>query len=77
MTDFEDLAALDAANVMQTYGRLPVAFVRGEGKVGIAASGALSSARTPACADPSAIVPAGPRKFVVACRSGSLVLYGP
>src|ERR1700675_544207 len=31
MTKFDDLAALDAVNVMQTYGRLPVAFVRGEG----------------------------------------------
>ena len=30
-TDFDELAALDADNVMQTYGRLPVAFVRGEG----------------------------------------------
>jgi predicted acetylornithine/succinylornithine family transaminase len=30
-TNFEELAELDAANVMQTYGRLPVAFVRGEG----------------------------------------------
>src|SRR5215831_17274818 len=28
---FEDLKALDAEHVMQTYGRLPVAFVRGEG----------------------------------------------
>jgi acetylornithine/N-succinyldiaminopimelate aminotransferase len=28
---FAELAELDAANVMQTYGRLPVAFVRGEG----------------------------------------------
>jgi acetylornithine/N-succinyldiaminopimelate aminotransferase len=31
MTHFEELAVLDAANVMATYGRLPVAFVRGEG----------------------------------------------
>jgi acetylornithine/N-succinyldiaminopimelate aminotransferase len=31
MTAFDDLAALDAAHVMQTYARLPVAFVRGEG----------------------------------------------
>ncbi|MGO9873691.1 MAG: acetylornithine transaminase [Acidimicrobiia bacterium] len=31
MSHFEDLAALDAANVMHTYGRMPVAFVRGEG----------------------------------------------
>ncbi len=30
-TSFEELADLDAGNVMQTYGRLPVAFVRGEG----------------------------------------------
>jgi predicted acetylornithine/succinylornithine family transaminase len=33
MTVFEELAALDAHHVMQTYGRLPVAFVRGEGTV--------------------------------------------
>ena len=32
-TKFEELAALDADHVMQTYGRLPVAFVRGEGTV--------------------------------------------
>jgi len=31
MTVFAELSAMDAANVMQTYGRLPVAFVRGEG----------------------------------------------
>jgi predicted acetylornithine/succinylornithine family transaminase len=33
MSTFDDLAALDAEHVMQTYGRLPVAFVRGEGTV--------------------------------------------
>jgi acetylornithine/N-succinyldiaminopimelate aminotransferase len=32
-TKFDELAALDAEHVMQTYGRLPVAFVRGEGTV--------------------------------------------
>jgi predicted acetylornithine/succinylornithine family transaminase len=31
VTALEELQALDAAHVMQTYGRLPVAFVRGEG----------------------------------------------
>ncbi len=31
MISFADLAALDAEHVMQTYGRAPVAFVRGEG----------------------------------------------
>jgi acetylornithine/N-succinyldiaminopimelate aminotransferase len=31
MTKLTELQALDAENVMQTYGRLPVAFVRGEG----------------------------------------------
>jgi acetylornithine/N-succinyldiaminopimelate aminotransferase len=31
MTRFDELAQLDAEHVMQTYGRLPVAFVRGEG----------------------------------------------
>ncbi|GAC1421850.1 MAG: acetylornithine transaminase [Actinomycetota bacterium] len=31
--DFEEIKALDHAYVMQTYGRLPVAFARGEGAV--------------------------------------------
>jgi acetylornithine/N-succinyldiaminopimelate aminotransferase len=31
MSVFDELQRLDAENVMQTYGRLPVAFVRGEG----------------------------------------------
>ena len=31
MSTYDDLRALDAEHVMQTYGRLPVAFVRGEG----------------------------------------------
>jgi len=31
VSTFAELEALDAQNVMQTYGRLPVAFVRGEG----------------------------------------------
>ena len=31
MTTLDDLIELDSDNVMQTYGRLPVAFVRGEG----------------------------------------------
>ena len=30
---YDEIAALDAQHVMQTYGRLPVAFVRGEGSV--------------------------------------------
>jgi acetylornithine/N-succinyldiaminopimelate aminotransferase len=31
MTTFQEIVGLDAEHVMQTYGRLPVAFVRGEG----------------------------------------------
>jgi acetylornithine/N-succinyldiaminopimelate aminotransferase len=31
MTTFDEIKALDAEHVMQTYGRLPVAFVRGDG----------------------------------------------
>jgi acetylornithine/N-succinyldiaminopimelate aminotransferase len=30
-TRFDEIAALDAEHVMGTYGRAPVAFVRGEG----------------------------------------------
>jgi predicted acetylornithine/succinylornithine family transaminase len=33
VSEFEELAQLDADHVMQTYGRLPIAFVRGEGTV--------------------------------------------
>jgi predicted acetylornithine/succinylornithine family transaminase len=33
MSGFEELRALDAEHVMQTYARVPVAFVRGEGTV--------------------------------------------
>ena len=36
---FDELVALDAANVMQTYGRAPVAFVRGEGTILFDAAG--------------------------------------
>lgn len=36
----DEIVALDAANVMQTYGRAPVAFVRGEGTVLYDANGA-------------------------------------
>ena len=35
----DELVALDAANVMQTYGRTPVAFVRGEGTLLFGADG--------------------------------------
>ena len=31
MTAFDEIQQLDAEHVMQTYGRMPVAFVRGEG----------------------------------------------
>ena len=33
MTDLDQIVGLDAEHVMQTYGRLPVVFVRGEGTV--------------------------------------------
>jgi predicted acetylornithine/succinylornithine family transaminase len=36
---YDELVALDAAHVMQTYGRAPVAFVRGEGTILYDASG--------------------------------------
>ena len=36
---FDELVALDAANVMQTYGRAPVAFVRGQGTILFDAAG--------------------------------------
>ena len=57
-------------------GRL--AFVRGEGKGGVlSSSGGVATAHSSACGDAIALVPAGARRFLVACRSGTLVMYGP
>ena len=54
-----------------------VAFVRGDGTLGVVSpSGQVSLAGSTACLDPTHLVPAGPKRFLVACRSGTLKLYG-
>lgn len=64
------------APVVDSDGR--VGFVRGDGRVGVvSAEGRVTAAATAACVTPIGIVPAGDGKFVVACRNGSLKLYGP
>ncbi len=53
-----------------------VAFVRADGKVGVVApDGAISAAQGMACYDPMGIVPAGPKRFLVACRAGTIRMY--
>jgi hypothetical protein len=54
-----------------------VAFFRSSGRVGVVEpNGAVAVASERLCARPLALVPAGPRRMVAACRSGTLVLYG-
>lgn len=54
-----------------------VAFVRGDGKVGIVApDGGITTLPGMACYDPMGIVPAGAKRFLVACRAGTLRMYG-
>lgn len=54
-----------------------VAFARNSGKVGVLSSdGAVITAAPRQCARPVAILPAGEARFIVACRSGSVALFG-
>ncbi|MCC6521134.1 MAG: PQQ-binding-like beta-propeller repeat protein [Polyangiaceae bacterium] len=54
-----------------------VAFVRGSGRVAVVDEhGAVHDASTRFCSRPLAVVPAGPGRFVVACRSGTLGMFG-
>ncbi len=54
-----------------------VAFVRSDGRVGVVSpTGAVRAVDKPACGSPFALVPAGDKKFLVACRNGSVKLYG-
>ena len=55
-----------------------VAFARSDGRVGIvSAQGDVHFAAKRSCGTPICIVPAGKARFVVACRTGDLRLYGP
>jgi len=54
-----------------------VAFVRGDGKVGVVApDGGIVTVQGMACYDPIGIVPAGAKRFLVACRAGTIRMYG-
>jgi hypothetical protein len=55
-----------------------VAFARSDGRVGIvSAQGEVHLASKRSCASPICVVPTGRGRFVVACRTGDLRLYGP
>jgi hypothetical protein len=54
-----------------------VAFVRPGGRAGIVApDGTLRIVEEPVCASPAALVPAGPRRIAVGCRTGAVVVLG-
>jgi len=51
--------------------------VRSSGKVGVVdAKGSVATANQRFCARPLAVLPAGAGRFVVACKSGLVALYG-
>ena len=55
-----------------------VAFARSDGRVGVVSpDGRVSYVSKRSCGTPISVTPAGRRKFVVACRTGDLYLYGP
>jgi hypothetical protein len=54
-----------------------VAFVRGDGRIGVvSADGRVTAASAAACYDPLGLAPAGRKRFLVVCRSGTLRVYG-
>jgi outer membrane protein assembly factor BamB len=54
-----------------------VAFVRAGGRAGVAApDGTVTLAADRVCSSPIAVVPAGERRMLVACRDGALYVYG-
>jgi hypothetical protein len=61
--------------VVDAKGR--VAFMRNSGKLGMVLSDDAVIEVTPRlCARPHAVLPAGPRRILAACRSGTLAMYG-
>lgn len=55
-----------------------VAFARTDGRVGVvSANGQVRLTSKRSCGTPISLTPAGKGKFVVACRTGDLYLYGP
>ncbi len=55
-----------------------VAFARTDGRVGVVnADGRVRFAEKRSCGTPLGVVPAGKKRFLVACRTGDLRLYGP
>jgi hypothetical protein len=72
-----DVAAPDESPppLSDTQGR--IAWARAGGRLGIIApDGAVKIVDEPICASPVALVSAGPRRLVVACRTGSMVMLG-
>ncbi|HVY48026.1 MAG TPA: hypothetical protein VHB21_19195, partial [Minicystis sp.] len=55
-----------------------IAFVRATGKLGVVApDGSVALASERVCASPIALVPAGARRLLLACRDGAVVSLGP
>jgi hypothetical protein len=72
-----DFAALEEspAPIADADGR--VAFARVGGRIGVVApDGSTSLVANPGCPSPAALSPAGPKRFAVGCRDGTVLLVG-
>jgi len=72
-----DFAALDESPPPVTDPEGRIAFSRVGGRIGVVApNGTVALVSGPTCGSPAALAPAGPRRFVVACRDGSILMVG-
>ena len=72
-----DFAALEESPAPVTDEEGRTAFARVGGRVGVVASdGTASFVSGPTCSSPAALAPAGPRRMVVGCRDGTVMLVG-
>ncbi|HKQ71671.1 MAG TPA: hypothetical protein VJT73_20145, partial [Polyangiaceae bacterium] len=72
-----DFATKDESPVPLTDAAGRVAFARVGGRMGVVSrDGDLVWIAGPTCSSPAGLVPAGPRRFAVSCRDGTLLLLG-
>ena len=72
-----DFAQLDESPPPLTDGEGRIAFARVGGRVGIVgADGKVRMVTGSTCGSPAALAPAGPRRMVIGCRDGTVVMVG-
>jgi hypothetical protein len=72
-----DFAQLDESPPPITDGEGRIAFARVGGRVGVVgADGRVRLVTGSTCGSPAALAPAGPRRMVIGCRDGTVVMVG-